>query len=71
MWLTTDEEKKLDGIRNTRQLTEQEQDAVKTYDAFKGRKELNNENGKADNGPGPVLIRELQDILEKHGGNKP
>jgi len=64
MWLSPEEERLLDKIRNNNQLTEKELDAVKTYDGFKEVKDLNPES----NGIGSPLYNELKDILNKYGG---
>jgi hypothetical protein len=61
MWLSPEEERLLEQIRKTNQLTEKELEAVKTYDGFKEVRDLNPDS----KGIGPHLYNELQDILKK------
>jgi hypothetical protein len=61
MWITTNGEQVLDGI-NRNQLTEEELEAVKSYGGFREVRKLDPDN----KGPGPHLIKEIQDILKKY-----
>jgi hypothetical protein len=61
MWLTANGEQELDRI-NRNQLTEEELEAVKSYDGFREVRNLAPNN----KGPGPQLIKEIQDILKKY-----
>jgi hypothetical protein len=63
MWLTPDEEKRLDDIHKTKPLTEKEKEAIKTFDGWKELRELDSTKDKLP----PVLYNELQDILNKYG----
>ena len=63
MWLSEEEEKRLEEIRDNNQLTEQEQAAVKNYDNFMGLRI----HDPSNTGIGSPAYRELQDILEKYG----
>jgi hypothetical protein len=63
MWLTKEEEKEFDRIRDNCQLTKQELEYIRTYGGFKERCALNS-NGEP---PGSILINKLQGILEKYG----
>jgi len=65
MCLSNDEEHLLENIRETKQLTADELEAVRTYGGFKNAKELD----PAHKGIGPDLYDKLQDILKKYGGN--
>jgi hypothetical protein len=56
------EECELAKIRETKQLTADELDAVRTYG---GLKEANKLNPKSD-GPGSILYYKLKDILKKY-----
>jgi hypothetical protein len=65
MWLSDEEERLLEEIRETKQLTKDELESVRTYGGFKNAKALD-PNSK---GVGTLLYNQLQDILKKYGGN--
>ena len=63
MWLSEKEECLLFKICSTNSLTEEELEAVKTYNGFRSIRSC--ESGH--NGPGPGCIYPVQDILKKYG----
>jgi hypothetical protein len=62
MWLTKNGVQKINDVRTNNWLTEEELEAVKTYDGFEEARALNHKQKS----PGSVLICQLQDILKKY-----